>query len=134
MLSTLVAQADVIRSNQLSECHLMLSCTTKREELFRLGIFSLFAASPKLTSLIVDGADMRGLEPNALPRTHAKSLKELRLLRCDVDDATLSVIISAPDARKFFLLSAHRSLLRVGHRSLTPPVWLMEADSRNVCP
>ena len=81
----------------------MLSCTKAREELFRLDLFKLLAASPKRASLIVDGADMRGLKSDAQSWIRSKSLKELRLLRCVIDDATLSVIISSPDARKFSL-------------------------------
>jgi hypothetical protein len=69
---------------------------------FRLQVAAFFAGTPKLTALTIDGADLRTTSPIPFP-TGMTCLKELSLRRCELDQTTISAILSVPAARKFSL-------------------------------
>ncbi|KIW69652.1 hypothetical protein PV04_05516 [Phialophora macrospora] len=98
----LAYQLESTRFNELKECCLTLS-SNKMPIPFPFQVATFLAAAPKLAFLTIDGADLRTTSPIPFP-ARLLSLKELSLRRCELDQTTISAILSVPAALEYFSL------------------------------
>ncbi|KAJ9611420.1 hypothetical protein H2200_004604 [Cladophialophora chaetospira] len=101
--SFLVSQLERAVFGKLRECSLNVTskseaCVLRLERIFR---------APVLCKLSVEGADLRGLNVNEIPR-HSMVLRKLGFFSCMMDKMTLSAILEKPRALESFHFNVRR--------------------------